>query len=72
VDDVAALIERRVERVWTLAECVARLRGESPSIVLASLLYPDGALFDAGEPGRASLYRWPHELVRLADELEGR
>ena len=64
------VIERLVERVWTLAGCVASLRGKQRSEILARLIYPDGSFFEEGTPDRESLYRWPDELSSFAENLE--
>ena len=56
--------ERLVERVWTLAGCVAELAGEPQEDILARLL---GA--PAESVNRAALYRYRDDLGVVAEAL---
>ncbi len=65
-------IERLVERVWTLAGCVAELACEPQEDILARLLGPpaDAEEWRPAHPNRADLCRYRDDLESLAATLK--
>jgi hypothetical protein len=72
---MSAELERIIERVWTLAGCVAELRWAAgrpltQEDILAGLLAPPGQPWGFARPRRADLARFRDELLEIAAKLE--